>query len=112
MTEDLKPNPRNCTTCDFNLNGVCTIPLPKFIKISAQFTEGHRSLTGSEIPASCDTFKPKKGTYTRICLNCNKPIMSGHKYTEIYSKRWIHKCCAHPDWPSKYHYEKYGLGVK
>ena len=100
-------NPMNCTTCHFNINDTCQIPLPIFMKIDAHVLEGGRQLTETIKSKKCDAFKPIKGTYKRICLNCGKPIRSAHKFTEIYPKQWIHKYCDHPESPSKYHYEKY-----
>jgi len=98
------PNPRNCHTCHFRSDTgevFCMAPLPKFIDGS----NGKRKVINPD--DKCDMFKPIKGTYARICLNCGEPIRAHHKYTEIGDKKWIHKYCAHPESPSKWHYETY-----
>lgn len=74
------------------------IPLPKF-------ADGDRLVQNPDEP--CDSFAPIKGTFARICLNCGNPIRTHHKYTSIGDKQWVHKCCEHPESPSKWHYEKY-----
>jgi len=101
-----RPNPRNCTTCEFGSQmpsdgfWFCTAPIPLFVP-----TGTPRVVANPQ--DRCDAHKTAKGTFVRICLNCGNPIRTHHKYSKIGRDQWIHKCCEHPNSCSKFHYEKY-----
>lgn len=106
MGNKVVPNPRNCYTCDFGADHshpdrmVCLIPHPKWLG-------GPPTVEVTNPQDKCETFKPSKGTFARICLNCGKPVRTHHKYTKLGENQWIHKFCDHPESQSRFHYEKY-----
>jgi hypothetical protein len=95
----VKPNPRNCSTCEHAVHAVtvtCTAPVPLWVGLDLS-----RVVDNPE--PRCDAHKTAKGSFARICLNCGHPIRVHHKYTNLNPDQWIHKCCEFPESYSKYH---------